>query len=255
MTTQRRPMLVLLMTATLLAFAAAPTPSRAQGELPFGEANLFFELNDTDGDLGIHALIDGEPWRRLEIEDPSERLMLNVSVSGRLGKQGLTELFFESAEPPFDELAPAQFFRRFPEGRYEIDATTLEGGELEATVRISHIMPGPPENVELSGVPAAEDCDATPLPAVAEPVVIRWDEVTESHPEIGTPGRRVEVEHYQVVVEREGLVLSVELPPEVTEFEVPAALTEPGDELKFEILVRAAGTGNQTAIESCFVVR
>jgi hypothetical protein len=37
--------------------------------------------------------------------------------------------------------------------------------------------------------------------------------------------------------------------------EVPAALTESGDEIKFEILVRAAGSGNQTAIESCFIVR
>lgn len=243
-----------LLMATVLVFATAARPSWAQPTGSFGEANLFFELNDTDGDLGIHSLIDGEAWKSLEIEDPFERLMLRVSVSGRLGKQGLTELFFESAEPPFDELSPAQFFRRFPEGKYEIDATTLDGRELEATVRISHVMPGPPENVLLDGIPAAEDCDAVPLPSVAEPVVITWDPVTESHPEIGTPGRPVDVEHYQLVIEREGLVLSVELPPDVTEFEVPAALTEPGDEVKFEILVSAAGSGNQTAIESCFIV-
>ena len=245
----------ILLTTTILIIATAAQPSSAQPAGSFGEANLFFELNDTDGDLGIHSLIDGEPWKSLEIEDPSERLMLSVLVSGRLGKQGLTELFFESAEPPFDELSPQQFFRRFPEGRYEIDATTLDGAELEATVRISHVMPGPPENVLLDGAPAAEDCDAVPLPSVTEPVVISWDEVTESHPEIGKPGKPVEVEHYQLVVEREGLVLSVELPPDVTEFEVPAALTEPGDEIKFEILVRAAGSGNQTAIESCFIVQ
>ena len=42
-------------------------------EIPFDEAEIFFELNNTDGDLGIHALIDGEPWKRLEIEDPNER--------------------------------------------------------------------------------------------------------------------------------------------------------------------------------------
>jgi hypothetical protein len=253
MKTHKHLMLVIPMAMTLLALATA-APTWAQGRTPFAEANLFFELNDTDGDLGIHSLIDGEPWKSLEIEDPFERQMLNVVVSGRLGKQGLTELFFESAEPPFDELSPEQFFRRFPEGRYEIDATTLAGGELEATVRLSHVMPGPPENVLLSGVPAAEDCDAAPLPSLGEPVVIRWDPVTESHPEIGTPGKPIDVDHYQVVVEREGLVLSVELPPDVTEFEVPAALTEPGDEIKFEILVRAAGSGNQTAIESCFIV-
>lgn len=255
MRTLRRPVHGILLAMTVLALAAAAPSSWAQPAAPFGEANLFFELNDTDGDLGIHSLIDGDAWKLLEIEDPFERVMLNVSVNGRLGKQGLTELFFESAEPPFDELPPAQFFRRFPEGRYEISAVTLDGGELEATVRISHVMPGPPEDVLLSGTPAAEDCDAVPLPSVGEPVVISWQPVTESHPEIGTPGRRVEVEHYQVVIEKEGLLLSVELPPEVTEFEVPAALTEAGDEIKFEILVRAAGSGNQTAIESCFVVQ
>ncbi|UCD82196.1 MAG: hypothetical protein JSW26_12455, partial [Desulfobacterales bacterium] len=31
-------------------------------EISFDEAKLFFELNNTDGDLGIHALIDGEAW-------------------------------------------------------------------------------------------------------------------------------------------------------------------------------------------------
>ena len=73
-------------------------------EIPFDVAQLFFELNDTDGDLGIHALIDGEPWKKLEIENPHERQMLSARVRGRLCRQGLTEIFFESAEPTFDEL-------------------------------------------------------------------------------------------------------------------------------------------------------
>ena len=38
--------------------------------VPFDEARLFFELNDTDGDLGIHGKIDGDEWKKLEIEDP-----------------------------------------------------------------------------------------------------------------------------------------------------------------------------------------
>ena len=43
-------------------------------------------------------------------------MILLLRASGRLARQGLTELFFESAEPPFDELPPTGFFRRFPEG-------------------------------------------------------------------------------------------------------------------------------------------
>ncbi len=224
-------------------------------EIPFDEASIFFELNNTDGDLGIHALIDGDAWKKLEIEDPNERRMLNVKVKGRLRRQGLTEFFFESAEPTFDELDPEDFFDRFPEGEYEIEGRTLEGEELESEVELSHVLPAPAGNVRLSGVEAAEDCDAEPLPSVSPPVVISWDPVTESHPELGKEGA-IEVVKYQVVVEREEpslLILSVDLPPEATSFEIPEDFTDldEGEGFKFEILVRGA-TGNQTAIESCF---
>ena len=71
------------------------------------------------------------PIRRLEIEDPNERVILVLRAVGRLARQGLTQLFFESAEPTFDELEPEEFFRRFPEGTYEIDAVSLTGEEIE----------------------------------------------------------------------------------------------------------------------------
>ena len=89
----------------------------------FEEAFVYFELNDTDGDLGIHGKIDGEAWKKMEIEDPYERRMLKVKASGRLKRQGMTELFFESAEPCFNfdpeecpnPLDTDKFFDRFPE--------------------------------------------------------------------------------------------------------------------------------------------
>lgn len=248
--------LPMAMAALMLGFGAPMAwADDNEDEKPFAEARLFFELNNTDGDLGIHALIDGDPWKRLKIEDPRERTLLDVSVLGRLRRQGLTELFFESAEPSFDELSPEEFFDRFPEGEYEIEGKTLEGEELESTVELSHVMPGPPSNVMVSGEEAAPSCDDE-LPVVGEPVMIDWDEVEESHPGIGTPGVQVEIELYQLVIEREDplLVFSVDLPSDVTEFEIPAALTESGQEIKFEIIARAEGSGNQTAVESCFVV-
>ena len=97
-----------------------------EAEIPFDVATLYFELNNTDGDLGFHGLIDGDAWKRLEIENPKERRLLNVFVQSRLRRQGLTEFFFESAEPTFDELAPKKFFRRFPEGEYEISGIDVE---------------------------------------------------------------------------------------------------------------------------------
>lgn len=254
----------LLAVAALILVAAAPNSwAEDDGdEIPFSEANIFFELNDTDGDLGIHASIDGEPWKKLEIEGPRERELLTIYVQGRLRRQGLTQLFFESAEPTFDELSPERFFRRFREGEYEIEGRTLEGEELESIAVVTHVMPSPPDDISVSGTgiePDEVDCDEGP--PMVEPedngdVIISWAPVITSHPEIGRTREAVEVVKYQLVVEREEptlLIYSVDLPPEVTEFSVPDAFIELGDEFKFEILVREA-SGNQTAVESCFVI-
>jgi hypothetical protein len=226
---------------------------RGQPQLRFSEAELFFELNDTDGDLGIHASIDGAPWTDLEIEGPGERMVLAVSSRGRLRTQGMTQLSFESAEPPFDELAPEQFFRRFPEGRYQIEGRSQDGREVRGVAVLSHVLAARPDNIAVSGVPAADNCDAPNLPVVLSPVTISWDPVTTSHPEIGKAGP-ITVSRYQLFVEREGVKLSLDLPPTVTEFEVPTGITTLGDTFKFEIIVRTT-TGNNTAFESCFIVR
>lgn len=245
------------MTAATLA-ALTSVHAATASELPFEEARLYFELNHTDGDLGIHGLIDGGPWKALEIEDPYDNVQLDVMASSRFLSQGMTEIFFESAEPSFDELAPARFFRRFPEGQYEISGIRMDGRELESKVRLSHVMPGPPTNVRINGATAARDCDAT-LPRVGTPVVITWNAVTRSHPYIGRPGL-IEVEQYQVFTEFEegsDSKFALDLPPNVTRFHVPVEMIRqatPGDVFKFEILVRAEN-GNQTAVESCFLLR
>ncbi|MCP4984459.1 MAG: hypothetical protein GY935_28645, partial [Gammaproteobacteria bacterium] len=139
------PILVLV---TALSTSTLALANDNDDEVPFDEARLFFELNDTDGDLGIHGKIDGDEWKYLEIEDPRDRKMLNVWVRGRLRRQGLTELFFESAEPTFDELDPETFFRRFPEGEYDIEGMTLDGEERESEVYLSHVIPAAPDNVQ-----------------------------------------------------------------------------------------------------------
>jgi hypothetical protein len=221
----------------------------------FDDSEVYFELNNTDEDLGIHALIDGDAWKRIRIKDPDGEKLLKVRIKGRLGKQGLTELFFESAEPNFDDLAPRKFFNRFPEGEYEIEGVTLGGQEIRSVAEVTHLMPAPPGNIMVSGVPAAEDCDVIPLPVVSAPVTIDWDPVTLSHPDLGDTNEPIEVDLYQVFVEEEasGLVFSLELPSDVTEVTIPEALIVSGGEYKLEILVRE-DSGNQTAVESCFEV-
>ncbi len=246
-----RSALPLAIAAVTLGISAV---AQAADEIPFSEARIFFELNNTDGDLGIHASIDGEPWKLLAIDDPSERRILTTRPTGRLRRQGLTQFFFESAEPSFDELDPADFFARFPAGVYEIEGITLEGEEMESTVVLSHLLPGPPGNLRVNGIPAAENCDAPDLPTVSPPVVITWDAVTQSHPTLGESGPAT-VERYQVFAEQRTsnpLKYSLDLRPTVTKYKVAPELIAVGDsEYKFEIQVREAN-GNQTAVESCF---
>ncbi len=70
-------------TAMLLAGLAVATSAQ-----DFEESDIYFELNDTDGDLGIHALIDGDAWRTLVIEDPDGRREFSVSLNEGCGGRG-----------------------------------------------------------------------------------------------------------------------------------------------------------------------
>ena len=263
---------------------APPAFADDDDEEPFDEARLFFELNDTDGDLGIHGKIDGDEWKFLEIEDPRDRRMLHVRVKGRLKRQGLTELFFESAEPTFDELDPDDFFARFPEGEYDIEGETLDGEERESEVYLSHVIPAAPDGITINGAAAPEDCDAV-LPVINPTggVVISWEPVTMSHAAkhgddgLGEDGV-IEVRYYEVVVEidESDFKTVAILPPDVNSWTLPEdffGLSEEG-EYKFEILVRTNVyddegepilleidgeddqplPGNKSAVESCFEV-
>ncbi len=251
--------------AAVASLLVTPLVGHADDDIPFEEGRLFFELNDTDGDLGIHGKIDGDEWKRLEIEDPNDRRMLNVNVRGRLRRQGLTELFFESAEPTFDELDPIDFFKRFPEGWYEIEGITLDDEERENETYLSHVIPAAPV-VKVNGNPSAGvdvcQCDeedllpdeACPeLPAYSAPVVLDWADVTTAHAGLGRDqGSNLEdhdisVVYYEVVVEIDDTEFKSAsiVPPDVTSWEVPAgmlALTDDEgelyDEIKYEILVR-----------------
>ena len=236
-------------------------------EIPYDEAEIFFELNNTDGDLGIHALIDGDAWKTMTIEDPSERRLLKVRAHSNLRLQGLTEIFFESAEPTFDVLTPEEFFDRFDPGTYEIEGKTLEGDELESETELTHLMPAPPQPT-VNGIPMAVQCDEEEpgydAPEVTAPVTIAWPAVTTSHPDLGSPqgSPEIVIHNYQLVVETEietaageelEVLISLILPPEVTSVEIPEGFIALSDGFKYEVLVREESF-NQTATESCFLL-
>ncbi|MDJ0944705.1 MAG: hypothetical protein QNJ30_14660 [Kiloniellales bacterium] len=250
-----------------LALTVLPRNAGALGEdeeIPFEVAELFFELNDTDGDLGIHGMIDGGPWTRIAIEDPRDRTLMAIWTLGRLRKQAVTEIFFESAEPTFDELDPADFFGRFPEGTYEVEGRRQDGRELESETEVTHTLPAPPEPT-VNGQPLAavcddEDPDFNPT-EVSVPVTIAWPEVTESHPDLGNTSVPVTINNYEVVVEvvlelngeEFASVFSTILPPGERSLTIPTEFLGQGESFKYEVLAREESF-NQTAVESCFVV-
>ena len=259
--------------ASMAALLAAPITTVAddeEDELSFDEAHLFFELNNTDGDLGIHALIDGDAWKSLRIKDFDGREILKIRVRGRLRRQGLTEIFFESAEPLFAELPPAMFFERFPAGTYDIVGRTLEGDELTSERERQNAIPAPPSTT-VNGMAAAIQCDdeapgydAPTVANVGEEVIIAWEAVTLTHSSLGYPQASpdISIHNYEVVVEAEfeladgeefTSVLSVILPPGVTEITIPQEFLAQSDSFKYEVLAREESR-NQTAIESCFLL-
>ncbi len=245
----RRPRFAMLVIA-LAAGAFAGTPATDSAGVPFDVARLFLELNHTDGDLGLHAEIDGDEWTNLEIRRDRHQL-LDISARGALRDQGMTQLAFESTEPNFLELDPAEFFDRFPEGAYEISGRAHQGDQYGSIVWLSHVLAAPAEAF-VSGNPAASSCRDLPLPVGTPPVVIDWLPVASSHPTVGLAGL-VAIERYQFFVEQGDMKLALDLPPSVTMFEIPSSLTAGGGVFKFEIIARTA-TGNNTAVESCFVV-
>jgi hypothetical protein len=206
-------------------------------EIPLDEANVFFELNHTDGDLGIHSLIDGEAWKTLSIEAPNGRELLEIEVKGKLQRQGLTELFFESAEPGFEELPLAEFLERFPAGEYKFIGQTIDGETLLSKATLTHAIPDGPVLV-------------APLEnAVVDPnnTVLRWNPVADP---VGS-----RITRYEVLVTQEEpkpkRVLSAVLPATATSMTVPATFLLPGVEYKWEVLAIEEG-GNQTLSEGVF---
>lgn len=144
--------------AAAIALAMATSLAWADDEeeeevIEFDEANVYIEINATDGDAGLHALLDADAWKEVKIEDHRGRTIFEVEAKGRLARQGLTENFFESAEPvcdpddaePGDRVVPlAKFLRRFPPGTYTFEGETLDGVELESEDELTHALPAAP---------------------------------------------------------------------------------------------------------------
>lgn len=214
----------------VLTLGTAPFARAAQ----FAEARIYIEYNASANDLGFHVFLDGEDWESLRILDPNGVKIFEVAAAGGYRGLGLTELFFEGAEPSLDEFPLADLLVRFPEGRYRFLGVAADGSRVSAAWSLTHNVPDGP-------AVSAEVIDGD--------VVIRWNEVTG--PMQALPQKRVTIVGYQVIAGS----FQVTLPATSRSVEIPDQYVAslPRGEHPFEVLAIEAG-GHQSITEGTFTL-
>ena len=192
--------------------------------IPFADAELFFELNSTDNDLGLQLFLDTDDgWKRVRVLDPESNEIVFLEAERKLGRLGITELRFESAEP-----SPEEVLALFPAGKYRFRGRTVEGDLLASNVTLSHQFPPAPTFSPSGG-------------ELVDPknTVVEWN----------TPG----AEQVELIIEQDelGHVLDITLSASTKRLRVPSAFLTPGMEYKIEIL-SIAENGNRIIAESTF---
>ena len=227
--------------ATVGIGEVATSADATKPTVPFDDARLKIEYNSTAGDAGLQFFVDAEDWRHVTVTNPQGRKVLDVDATRVIRNYGLTELFSESSEPPFEEFPFAEFEKLFPEGVYTFSGQNINGERLKSTFTLKHAIPdpatitSPPDGATLS----------------ANHVAVEWRSVT-------TPAG-VDVVAYEVLVvaDDSGLgtaerTVDVTLPATATHMAVPPEFLTPGG-YKIEVLAIERG-GNQTLAEIAFTV-
>lgn len=149
-----RLLIALMVTVVTLILVATAQDAWA---VEFDEAEIFFEYNSTDQDLGIQIFFDAEGWKEVEVKFKGEEIF-EVENDENLRKIGSTEVFTESAEPPLckkgdpelcseEEIEEAieAFLALFPEGMYKFRGRTVKGQRLRGKAELTHDLLEPVE--------------------------------------------------------------------------------------------------------------
>ncbi len=199
----------------------------------FSESRIYWEYNASADDLGVHVSLDGEDWLQLKITNPNDRVLFAVAGFGPYRQFGMTELFFEGAEPSLSEVPLDDLLALFPEGEYEFEGMTANREVIEGEADFSHAIPDGPDvfsNVGSNNL-----------------LEISWNAVTAPPP--GFPNLPINVVAYQVIVEE----FQVTVPASVLSLTVPAeyVATLVAGSHQFEVLAIEANS-NQTLTEGYF---
>ncbi len=164
--------------------------------------------------------------RLLHVQSPDKRKVVTL-IAPDPAALGQREFHFESPEPPGEAVLAG-----YPEGTYVFTGLSTTGEHFRSTAELSHQLPG--ETTILNPV------HESVIPATS--LTIQWSAVSG-------------IREYILEFENESLdpeqVLTVNLPADVTSFEVPPGLLVPGSD--YQVGVQTVGeNGNIVAIEVTF---
>jgi hypothetical protein len=194
----------------------------------FEEATMYVEQNATDGDteVVISGTAGDEGLRRLYIKSPARERMTTLLADDTT--PGMREFHFETPEPPGEAILAF-----YPEGNYVLRGVSTSGEVFRSVLTLSHDMP--------PAVTILHPADEAEVPA-RQGLVVRWSAAPDVAQFV------LEIENESADPEQ---ALTVNLPPHVTSFRVPAAFMRPGSE--FQVGVHTvADNGNIVAVESAF---
>ncbi|MGH2621167.1 MAG: hypothetical protein ACRDHG_11450 [Anaerolineales bacterium] len=154
---------------------------------------MIVEYNSTDNDIGVHGAFDDHGWSELCVYDPDGTLVLAVKPQGRLKDLTMAGIFFESREPPGSEFSFADLKAAFPEGQYQVRASSFDGSGLTGSATFTHDVPAPP----IISFPMLADDEANTGDAVVSntELVITWEDVSQT-----VEGAPVVITGYEVIV-------------------------------------------------------
>jgi len=214
--------------AGLALAGAAAVATATPPPTEFEEATMYVEQNATDGDteVVISGTAGDEGLRRLFIKSPARERMTTLLADD--ATPGMREFHFETPEPPGEAVLAF-----YPEGKYVLLGISTSGERFRTVLTLSHELPP-----AVTILHPAEDAE---VPA-GQALVVRWS---------AAPG----IEQFILEVENESAdperALTINLPPNVTSFRVPASFLLAGSEFQVGIHT-VADNGNIVAVESAF---
>jgi len=214
--------------AGLALAGAAAVATATPPPTEFEEATMYVEQNATDGDteVVISGTAGDEGLRRLFIKSPTRERMTTLLADD--ATPGMREFHFETPEPPGEAVLAF-----YPEGKYVLLGISTSGERFRTVLTLSHELPP-----AVTILHPAEDAE---VPA-GQALVVRWS---------AAPG----IEQFILEVENESAdperALTINLPPNVTSFRVPASFLLAGSEFQVGIHT-VADNGNIVAVESAF---